>query len=83
MVRCDKCGIDYDARFVSNEVQHNGANHVMFFDCPNGHHCEARRLEESQEQEKSELARRSERIWIKGREKRCSEGPMTSCLRPP
>jgi hypothetical protein len=22
VVRCDKCGIDYDARFVSNEAQH-------------------------------------------------------------
>lgn len=43
--------------FVSNEVQHKGASHVMFFDCPKGHRYEARRLwKESQEQEKSELA---------------------------
>jgi hypothetical protein len=57
VVRCDTCGVDYDVRFVSNEVQHKGANHVMFFDCPKGHHCEARRLwKELQEQEKSELA---------------------------
>jgi hypothetical protein len=56
VVRCDTCGVDYDVRVVSNEVQHNGANHVIFFDCPKGHHCEARRLWESQEQEKSELA---------------------------
>jgi hypothetical protein len=57
VVRCDTCGVDYDVRFVSNEVQHKGANHVMFFDCPKGHHCEARRLwKESQEHEKSELA---------------------------
>jgi hypothetical protein len=57
VVRCDTCGVDYDIRFVSNEVQHKGANHVMFFDCPKGYHCEARRLwKESQEQEKSELA---------------------------
>ena len=44
VVRCDTCGVDYDVRFVSNEVQHKGANHVMFFDCPKGHHCEARRV---------------------------------------
>jgi hypothetical protein len=57
VVRCDTCGVDYDVRVVSNEVQLSGANHVIFFDCPKGHHCEARRLwKESQEQEKSELA---------------------------
>ena len=57
VVRCDTCGVDYDVRFVSNEVQHKGANHVMSFDCPKGHHSEARRFwKESQEQEKSELA---------------------------
>jgi hypothetical protein len=57
VVRCDTCGVDYDVRFVSNEVQHPHANHVMSFDCPKGHHSEARRFwKEAQEQEKSELA---------------------------
>ena len=36
VVRCNTCGVDYDVRFVSNEVQHKGANHVMSFDCPKG-----------------------------------------------
>ena len=44
VVFCDTCGVHYDARFVSNEVQHKGASHVMLFDCPKGHHCEARRV---------------------------------------
>jgi hypothetical protein len=57
VVHCDTCDFDYDVREVANEVQHQYANHVMFFDCPKGHHCEARRLwRDSQEQEKSELA---------------------------
>jgi hypothetical protein len=43
VVRCDACGVDYDVRLVSNEVQHPNANHVMSFDCPKGHHREARR----------------------------------------
>jgi hypothetical protein len=44
VVRCNTCGVDYDVRFVSNEVQHKGANHVMSFDCPKGHHSQARRV---------------------------------------
>jgi len=44
VVRCDTCEVDYDVREVTNEVQHLHALHVMSFDCPKGHHSEARRL---------------------------------------
>jgi hypothetical protein len=44
VVRCDTCDVDYDVRDVTNEVQHPHALHVMSFDCPKGHHSEARRL---------------------------------------
>ena len=44
VVRCDTCDVDYDVREVTNEVQHPHALHVMAFDCPKGHHSEARRL---------------------------------------
>jgi hypothetical protein len=49
VVRCDACGIDYDVREVCNERQHPHANHVMSFDCPRGHHEEARRVFKSLE----------------------------------
>ena len=71
VVRCDTCGVDYDVRFVSNEFQHPHANHVMSFDCPKGHHSEARRLwKEFQEQEKSELAQ----LNAESRQRRRSNG---------
>jgi hypothetical protein len=58
VVRCNKCDCDYDVREVTDEVQHQHALHVMAFTCPKGHRTENRRLwKESQEQEKSELAR--------------------------
>ncbi|MGA7294607.1 MAG: hypothetical protein WBW85_18890 [Terriglobales bacterium] len=50
-VRCDTCGVDYDVRDVTNEAQHPAANHVITFDCPNGHHCEARRVWHSYDDE--------------------------------
>jgi hypothetical protein len=51
MVRCDTCGVDYDVRDVNNEAQHPAANHVMTFDCPKGHHSEARRVWHSYDDE--------------------------------
>lgn len=44
VVHCGTCDVDYDVREVTNEVQHPHALHVMSFDCPKGHHSEARRL---------------------------------------
>ena len=44
VVHCDECNVDYDVREVLNEKQHPHALHVMAFDCPKGHHSEARRL---------------------------------------
>jgi hypothetical protein len=44
VVHCDTCDVDYDVREVTNEIQHPHALHVMSFDCPKGHHSEARRL---------------------------------------
>jgi hypothetical protein len=43
-VFCRECAIDYDIREVDNEITHPAALHVARFDCPKGHHCEARRL---------------------------------------
>jgi len=43
-VFCKQCNIDYDIREVDNETTHPAALHVARFDCPQGHHCEARRL---------------------------------------
>ncbi len=43
-VFCKECNIDYDIREVDNETTHPAALHVARFDCPKGHHCEARRL---------------------------------------
>lgn len=43
-VFCKKCNIAYDIREVDNETTHPAALHVARFDCPKGHHCEARRL---------------------------------------
>jgi len=44
VVLCKACGIEYDIREVLNERNHRGACHVALFDCPKGHHCEARRV---------------------------------------
>jgi CheY-like chemotaxis protein len=43
-VFCKECNIDYDIREVDNETTHPAAMHVARFDCPKGHHCEARRV---------------------------------------
>src|SRR5947209_7220242 len=43
-VLCKECGIYYDIREVDNETTHPTALHVARFDCPKGHHCEARRV---------------------------------------
>ena len=43
-VFCKECKIDYDIREVNNETTHPAALHVARFDCPKGHHCEARRV---------------------------------------
>jgi CheY-like chemotaxis protein len=43
-VFCKECNIDYDIREVDNETTHPTAAHVARFDCPKGHHCEARRV---------------------------------------
>jgi len=43
-VSCQECGVDYDIREISNESTHRYAKHVAIFDCPRGHHCEARRV---------------------------------------
>jgi CheY-like chemotaxis protein len=43
-VFCKECNIDYDIREVDNETTHPAAGHVARFDCPKGHHCEARRV---------------------------------------
>jgi hypothetical protein len=43
-VHCDECNRDYDIREVDNETTHPHAHHVAEFDCPKGHHCEARRV---------------------------------------
>ena len=43
-VLCEECDIDYDIREVDNETTHPAAFHVARFDCPKGHHCEARRV---------------------------------------
>jgi hypothetical protein len=42
-VFCEDCDSDYDIREVENEATHPAALHVAKFDCPRGHHCEARR----------------------------------------
>jgi hypothetical protein len=42
-VLCEECDRDYDIREVENETTHPHAHHVARFDCPKGHHCEARR----------------------------------------
>lgn len=44
VVHCDRCGINYDLADVRNETTHPAARHVARFDCPRGHHCEARRM---------------------------------------
>jgi hypothetical protein len=43
-VHCKECGVDYDIREILNETTHPHAVHVARFDCPKGHHCEARRV---------------------------------------
>jgi hypothetical protein len=43
-VLCDKCNTEYDVREIANETTHPYAIHVARFDCPRGHHCEARRM---------------------------------------
>jgi hypothetical protein len=43
-VFCQECNVDYDIREVENEETHRYAKHVAIFDCPKGHHCEARRV---------------------------------------
>lgn len=43
-VHCDECDCDYDIREVDNETTHPYAHHVAEFDCPKGHHSEARRV---------------------------------------
>ena len=44
VVHCDRCSINYDLTDVRNETTHPAARHVARFDCPRGHHCEARRM---------------------------------------
>jgi nitrate/TMAO reductase-like tetraheme cytochrome c subunit len=44
MVRCASCDRDYSIDEVRNETTHPSARHVVRFDCPQGHHCEARRI---------------------------------------
>jgi hypothetical protein len=43
-VFCTKCNVEYDIREVANETTYPAALHVARFDCPKGHHCEARRV---------------------------------------
>jgi hypothetical protein len=47
-VFCKECKIDYDISEVNNETTHPAALHVARFDCPKSHHCEARRVWNSQ-----------------------------------
>ena len=50
-VFCEECDRDYDIREVENETTHPHAHHVAEFDCPKGHHCEARRVWHSYDDE--------------------------------
>jgi hypothetical protein len=82
---CDTCGIAYDVREVSDEIQHPHALHVMAFTCPKGHREENRRLwRESQEHEKSELARLIAEVGAdlekREKEKRQRHFCLTACI---
>jgi len=50
-VLCEECDRDYDIREVENETTHPHAHHVARFECPRGHHCEARRTWHSYDDE--------------------------------
>jgi hypothetical protein len=50
-VHCEECDREYDIREINNETTHPHAHHVAEFDCPMGHHCEARRVWHSYDDE--------------------------------
>jgi hypothetical protein len=84
-VFCKECGIDYDIREVDNETTHPHASHVARFDCPKGHHCEARRVWNSQAAQLEREETQKEIEWLETRSADTTEGkiPTTLCINPP
>ena len=77
-VHCEECNRDYDIREINNETTHPHAHHVARFDCPKGHHCEARRVWHSYDDEFLKacgIARPSEGTYEEQRQHR-AETPM-------
>jgi hypothetical protein len=75
-VHCDECDRDYDIREVDNETTHRHAHHIAEFDCPKGHHSEARRVWHSYDDEFLKacgIARERERTYEEAKRHRSEE----------